>query len=84
MSADQVADQVKQVERDLAEVAAQRDAGELDDATAERLAAAYEAERAAVVAAAAVVTDPEASGRSRLRLLLGAAILGIGIVTIAI
>ena len=35
MSADQIADQVKQVERDLAEVAAQRDAGELDDATAE-------------------------------------------------
>ncbi len=84
MSADQIADQVKQVERDLAEVAAQRDAGELDDATAERLAAAYEAERVAVVATAAVVEDPEASGRSRLRLLLGAAILGVGIVTIAI
>jgi tetratricopeptide (TPR) repeat protein len=84
MSADQIADQIKQVERDLAEVAAQRDAGELDDATAERLAAAYEAERVAVVATAAVVEDPEASGRSRLRLLLGAAILGVGIVTIAI
>jgi tetratricopeptide (TPR) repeat protein len=83
MSADQIADQIKQVERDLAEVAAQRDAGELDDATAERLAAAYEAERVAVVATAAVVEDSEASGRSR-RLLLGAAILGVGIVTIAI
>ncbi len=84
MSADQIADQIEQVERDLNEVAAQRDAGELDAAAADRLTAAYEAERAAVLATAAEVVDPEAVGRSRARMLMGAAILGVGIVVIAV
>lgn len=84
MSADQIADQIEQVERDLNEVAAQRDAGELDAAAADRLTAVYEAERAAVLATAAEVGDPEAVGRSRARMLTGAAVLGVGIVVVAV
>ena len=84
MSADQIADQIEQVQRDLNEVSAQRDAGELDAAAADRLTAAYEAERTAVLATAAEVGDPEAVGRSRVRMLMGAAILGVGIVVIAV
>jgi tetratricopeptide (TPR) repeat protein len=84
VSADQIADQIEQVERDLTEVAAQQDAGELDAAAADRLTAAYEAERTAVLATAAEVGDPEAVGRSRARMLMGATILGVGIVVIAV
>ncbi len=58
MSADQIADQIEQVERDLNEVSAQRDDGELDAAAAVRLTAAYEAERTAVLATSAEVGDP--------------------------
>lgn len=84
MRADQIIDQIEQVERDLTEAAAQRDTGELDDATVERLNAAYEAERAALVATALEVDDPAASGRSRRRMLVGAAILGGGVIAVAI
>lgn len=75
------ADQIEQVDRDLADVAAQLDAGELDAATADRLRATYERERAAIVAA---TSEPRlVAGRSPLRLLIGAAILIVGVVAVA-
>ncbi|GMQ86139.1 MAG: hypothetical protein BMS9Abin07_1712 [Acidimicrobiia bacterium] len=75
------ADQIEQVDRDLAEIAAQVDAGELDGATADRLKIVHERERAALLADAA--TPPESQpGRSRQRTFIGAAILGIGVIAI--
>ena len=75
------ADEIDQVDRDLTEVAAQLDAGELDTATAERLRTAYERERAAIVAA---TSGPRlVEGRSPRRMLMGASILIVGIVAVA-
>jgi cytochrome c-type biogenesis protein CcmH/NrfG len=73
-------DQIDQVDRDLAEVAAQLDAGELDAATAARLRDAYHQERAELVASSAAGDRP---GRSPQRTLAGAAILGAGVIVIA-
>jgi tetratricopeptide (TPR) repeat protein len=79
MNAD--ADEIEQVDRDLTEVAAQLDAGELDAVTAERLRTAYERERAAIVAA---TSGPRlVEGRSPRRMLMGASILIVGIVAVA-
>lgn len=72
-------DQIEQVDRDLAEVAAQVEAGEIDPATAARLRQSYEAERAALVDA-----DEVEEGRSPRRVALGAVILGVGAVVIAV
>ena len=75
------ADEIEQVNRDLADVTAQLDAGELDAATADRLRATYEQERAALVAAS---SEPRiVEGRSPRRMLIGAAILVIGVVAVA-
>lgn len=75
------ADEIEQVDRDLAEVAAQLAAGELDAATAERLRASYERERAAIVAAPPGPRPAE--GRSPRRMLIGSAILIVGVVAVA-
>lgn len=76
------ADQLEQVDRDLAELDAQLEAGELDAATAHRLRTAYEEERAALLSAASA--EPETGvGRSRGRALIGGLILGVGVVAIA-
>jgi len=75
-------DQLEQVDRDLAELEAQLELGELDAATAHRLRTAYEDERAALLSAASVEPEAEA-GRSRGRALIGGLILGVGVVAIA-
>lgn len=78
-------DQIEQVDRDLAGIEAQLDAGELDAATADRLRAAYEEERAALVAAEAATPEPEPdSSRLPRRALVGGLILVVGIVVIAV
>ena len=74
------ADQIQQVDRDLAAVAAQLDDGELDAATADRLRASYEQERAALLVASAAPRVEE--GRSPRRVLIGAAILAVGAIAI--
>jgi cytochrome c-type biogenesis protein CcmH/NrfG len=74
------ADELEQVDRDLADVAAQLEAGELDEKTAERLRTAYERERSTLVAAGESTGEP---GRSRRRMLFGAAILAVGVAVIA-
>jgi tetratricopeptide (TPR) repeat protein len=75
------ADQLDQIDRDLAEVAAQVEAGELDADTAARLRSAYERERSALLAAHD--PDDQPSGRSPRRMLIGAAIITVGVVAIA-
>jgi cytochrome c-type biogenesis protein CcmH/NrfG len=76
-------DQIEQVDRDLAEIDVQVAVGELDSATATRLRAAYEEERAALVEAE--VAPPQSdTGRSPQRTLVGGLILGVGIIAIAV
>lgn len=91
MNAARIADQIAQVDRDLAEVDDQVDAGELDEATADRLRSAYRSERTALeqqldgiepVAVEATEVD-RPTGRSQTRSFVGAGIIGFGIVVIA-
>lgn len=89
-------DQLVQVESDLEELAEQETSGELDTASAARLRARYEAEadvlreqlvdpRLEPDTAVGDLPDPETrpTGRSRTRVLIGAAVLGVGAVVIA-
>ena len=75
-------DQLEQVDRDLAEIDTQLEAGELDARTAARLRAVYEEERAALVSAAALPPQAEI-GRSPGRAVVGGLILMVGVVAIA-
>ncbi|MEA3510400.1 MAG: tetratricopeptide repeat protein [Actinomycetota bacterium] len=92
MNAARIADQIAQVDRDLAEVDEQVEIGELDEATADRLRSAYRAERGALekqlddIEPVLVVSDETAgpAGRSKSRSLAGAAIVGVGVVVIAV
>lgn len=92
MNAARIADQIAQVDRDLAEVDEQVEVGELDEATADRLRSAYRAEREALekqlddIEPVLVVSDETAGppGRSKSRSLAGAAIVGVGVVVIAV
>lgn len=95
MTSARIADQIEQVDRDLAEIDEQLEMGELDEATAERLRAAYQTERATLQkqiagiqatesssdAGAKIVTAPE--GRSRGRAIAGTAIVGVAAVAVA-
>ena len=86
-TAARLADQLAQVELDLAEVADQVASGEIDQATGDRLLATYrvEAQRllAEVDAAATAVAVPP-TGRSRWRVVTGGAILGVGAIVIVV
>ncbi len=75
----------RHAQRDLAELAEQVEAGELDEATAERLRAGYEAELAAVEQGASdpVPVDIPTEGRSTGRAIAGTFIL-IGALTVVI
>jgi cytochrome c-type biogenesis protein CcmH/NrfG len=75
-------DQIEQVDRDLAEIDAQVATGELDAATAARLRAAYEEERATLLASEAE-PPPSDTRRSPQRTLVGGLILGVGAIAIA-
>lgn len=95
MTSARIADQIEQVDRDLAEIDEQLEMGELDEATAERLRAAYQTERATLQkqiagiqatesssdVGAKIVTAPE--GRSRGRAIAGTAIVGVAAVAVA-
>ena len=92
MNAARIADQIDQVDRDLAEVDEQVDAGELDEATAEWLRSAYRNERAALEAQLADVGtqkedtsgDAGPARRSRRRAVAGTAIVGIAAAVVAV
>ena len=59
--ADRIREQLQQVERDLAEIADQQAAGELDAATVQRLRSRYEAERDTLRRELSVTVEPEQS-----------------------
>ena len=96
MKAARIADQIEQVDLDLAEIDEQVATGELDEGTAERLRSAYLAERATLEEqldgiqttrpssdeGATIVDAPE--GRSRARAIAGTAIVGVAAVVIAV
>lgn len=92
MNAARIADQIDQVDRDLAEVGEQVDAGELDEATAERLRSAYQSERAALEAQLADLAtpkedtspDPGPALRSQGRAIAGTVIVGIAALVVAV
>lgn len=77
-------DRLEQVEFDLAELDDQVDSGELDPETAERLRATYAAERDEVQRELEQVSGdhPPSPVRSRRRMLIGTAILGIGAIVV--
>ena len=92
MNAARIADQIDQVDRDLAEVDEQVDAGELDGATAERLRSAYQSERAALEAQLADVATQEEdtpattepATRSHGRAIAGTVIVGTAALVVAV
>jgi len=71
-----------QVAADLAELDVQQAAGEVDEESADRLRTAYQSE--AVDLAAATVTGPVRPGRSRGRVVAGAAVLVAGAVALTV
>lgn len=72
---------LRQAEQDLAELESQLAAGELDEATADRLRSVYREERQRIGAAleAAPAPTPEEPGRQRSRVIAGALVLAVGI-----
>ncbi len=92
MNAARIADQIAQVDRDLAEVDDQVDADELDEATADRLRSAYRSERRAleqqldgIKPAVAVSGDDALSAdRSQTRSFVGAGVVGLAVVVIVV
>ena len=92
MNAARIADQIAQVDRDLAEVDDQVDADELDEATADRLRSAYRSEREALEkqldGIESMPVEPTDAGvpvgRSKTRSLVGAGVIGFGVVVIAL
>ena len=96
MKTERIAEQIEQVDRDLAEIDEQLELGEIDDATAERLRNAYLAERTTLeeqldgVEAANPSDNEDAeaaeatAGRPRGRAIAGTAIIGIAAVVVAI
>jgi len=90
-----IADQIAQVDRDLAEVDEQVESGELDEATADRLRAAYRTERAGLeeqlaageprpAADEAGREDDAPAPRSKSRAVVGTAILGVAVIAVAV
>ena len=98
MKAARIADQIAQVDRDLAEIDEQVELGELDDDTADRLRSAYRSERSSLEEqlasieasgsapdAAADEGDPQARpGRSKGRSIAGTAIVGAAVIAVAV
>ena len=98
MQAARIADQIAQVDRDLAEIDEQLELGELDEKTADRLRSVYRSERSSLEDQLAAIeaggTDPDAAadedgapvrtGRSRGRSIAGTAIVGAAVVAVAV
>jgi thioredoxin-like negative regulator of GroEL len=87
-----IADQIEQVDRDLAEVEDQVELGELDEETAERLRSAYRIERSAleeqllsIAAAPTPVVEADAPARrSKGRAIAGTVIVGIAAIAVTV
>ena len=97
MKAARIADQIAQVDRDLAEIDEQVQLGELDDDTADRLRSVYRSERSSLeeqlasIEASASDSDaaeegdaPTRQGRSRGRSIAGTAIVGAAVIAVAV
>lgn len=98
MKAARIADQIAQVDRDLAEIDEQVALGELDNETANRLRSVYQSERsslgdqlAAIEAGSQAPADeadssaaPAGQGRSKGRSVAGTAIVGVAAVVVAV
>lgn len=98
MKAARIADQIAQVDRDLAEIDEQVQLGELDDDTADRLRSVYRSERSsleeqlAAIEARGTGSDGAADvgsaraqqGRSTARSIAGTAIVGAAIIAVAV
>ncbi len=95
MNTARIADQIAQVDRDLAEVDEQVEMGELDEATADRLRSAYRTERSALeerlstgadeVESDDAATEPAAAAtRSKSRAIIGTAVVGVAVVAVAV
>jgi tetratricopeptide (TPR) repeat protein len=97
VKATRIADQIAQVDRDLAEIDEQVELGELDDATAERLRSVYQSERSSleeqlsVVSSSSTAPDDTAEddaavrqGRSKGRSIAGTAIVGAAVIAVAV
>ncbi len=98
MKAARIADQIAQVDLDLAEIEEQVEMGELDDATAERLRSAYRSERGALEEKLDAMSQPEEKppddedrpianapeGRTSGRAIAGTAIVGIAALVVAV
>lgn len=92
MNTARIADQIEQVDRDLAEVDEQVELGEIDQRTAERLRAAYRSERsgleeelAGIEAEPRPATAADApAGRSRGRAIAGTVIIGVAALVVAV
>jgi len=98
VKAARIADQIAQVDRDLAEIDEQVQLGELDDDTANRLRSAYRSERSSLeeqlasIEASASDSDaaaeeddvPAKQGRSRGRSIAGTAIVGAAVIAVAV
>ncbi len=82
-AADRLREQIDQVERDLIEIADQQAAGELDQATVERLRSRYEAERDALRRELAGAAEPVESADPAERLLTGRRLVGAAAIVIA-
>lgn len=97
MKAARIADQIAQVDRDLAEIDEQVELGELDDTTADRLRSVYRSERSSLEEQLAAIvasgSDSDAAadgndavvlqGRSRGRSIAGTAIVGVAVIAVA-
>ncbi|MCL1693763.1 MAG: hypothetical protein M3096_08775, partial [Actinomycetia bacterium] len=96
MKDQRIAEQIAQVDNDLADIADQLEAGDLDEATAGRLRSAYQEERASLQTqldeAPASKQDADehhegadtSEGRSRGRAIAGTVIVGIAAVVVAV
>jgi len=94
VKAARIADQIAQVDRDLAELAEQVDVGEIDEATADRLRSAYRSERSALedqlamMQSKAPVAEEEAApaqvGRSKGRAIAGTAIVSVAAIVVVV
>lgn len=92
MSTARIADEIEQVDRDLAEVDQQVELGELDQKTAERLRGAYRRERSALEEQlAGIEAEPRVAtaadspaGRSTGRAIAGTVIIGVAVIVVAV
>lgn len=96
MKSERIAEQIAQVDRDLAEIDEQVEVGELDEATAERLRVSYRSERSGLEKQLAELDESEAADdsvirvndaaapRSKSRAIIGTILVGAAALVIAV